>query len=97
MEKPSAARAETDALLSFLVARAGARAGIDLSSLPIALKFQINKMHFSAPLASPAAADKRKAISRSSLQTPLPFPPFSPSPTSEASEPQQVALGEPLL
>lgn len=78
MEKSSAARAETDGLLSFLLEREHTRAGIDLSSLPISLKFQINKIHFSAPLPSPATADKRKAISRSLLQTPLPFSPFSP-------------------
>lgn len=60
MEKSSAARAETDGLLDFFLERERRRAGIDLSSLPISLKFQINKIHFSAPLPSPAQQTKEK-------------------------------------
>lgn len=60
MEKSSAARAETDGLLYFFLERERRRAGIDLSSLPISLKFQINKIHFSAPLPSPPQQTKEK-------------------------------------
>lgn len=45
---------------AFLQERDCRRAGIDLSSLPISLKFQINKIHFSAPLPSPPPQTKEK-------------------------------------
>lgn len=60
MEKSSTARAETDRRLYFFLERERRRAGIDLSSLPISLKFQINKIHFSAPLPSPPQQTKEK-------------------------------------
>lgn len=44
----------------FFLERERRRAGIDLSSLPISLKFQINKIHFSAPLPSPPQQTKEK-------------------------------------
>lgn len=60
MEKSSATQAKTDGLLYFFLERERRRAGIDLSSLPISLKFQINKIHFSAPLPSPPQQTKEK-------------------------------------
>lgn len=58
------------------------RAGIDLSSLPISLKFQINKIHFSAPLPSPLQQTKEKQFPAvcSKLLSSLPRAPSCPSP-----------------
>lgn len=85
MEKSSAVRAETDGLLYFFLERERRRAGIDLSSLPISLKFQINKIHFSALLPSLLQQTKEKQFPAvcSKLLSPSSAP-FSPSPISEA-------------
>lgn len=74
----------------FFPERERRRAGIDLSSLPISLKFQINKIHFSAPLPSPLQQTKEKQFPAvcSKLLSP-PFPGHPPAPRS------QQRLGDP--
>lgn len=96
--------AQADGLLDifffiFFPERERRRAGIDLSSLPISLKFQINKIHFSAPLPSPLQQTKEKqfpAVCSKLLSSlphpaPLPFQTLDPSrgwetPSSEGTQ-----------
>lgn len=83
----------------FFPERERRRAGIDLSSLPISLKFQINKIHFSALLPSPLQQTKEKqfpAVCSKLLSSlphpaPLPFQTLDPSkgwetPSSEGTQ-----------
>lgn len=65
----------------FFPERERRRAGIDLSSLPISLKFQINKIHFSALLPSLLQQTKEKQFPAvcSKLLSSLPRAPSSPS------------------
>lgn len=92
--KPSAARAQPAGLPCFFPGWERRRAGIDLSSLPISLKFQINKIHFSAPLPSPPQQTKEKQfpavcskLLAPSLGALRPFSPFRGSVTAVSRSP----------
>lgn len=82
MEKPQCEPRRTGCwIFFFFPERERRRAGIDLSSLPISLKFQINKIHFSALLPSLLQQTKEKQFPAvcSKLLSSLPRAPSSPS------------------
>lgn len=87
----STAPAEMEVAALFFLERERGGTGIDLSSLPISLKFQINKIHFSAPAPSPPQQTKEKQFPAvcSKLSSPSSAP-FLPSPIREAFLPYQI-------